>query len=247
MNFRSIERMRFVVGLSVTGLGVNLGSVVFHSNPVVFESLESKTASGGPVFNRIQLLAAAGHETWIMQQSHHGLQPEFERWDRVAIVVDKEKRSATFYELAPGPLAFEPKPVPYKARCFACHPNGPRAIRWNPGSRAFDMGLRERAQIIWWNFKIARYGQLRSLPAARFIEGAPFRSELAILERPLALASCSKCHSRSGNRAELVLENLASARFLVESGAMPPFPFHISKKDRRRLLELSGEPFSEPL
>jgi hypothetical protein len=89
-------------------LAITLGSLLydgfFNQAPIVFESLQSKTKSGMPVFNRIQFLPGWEQDIWLMQQSHDGLDMNYVHWDRLAIVVDKTKSpcEAAFYQLAPG-------------------------------------------------------------------------------------------------------------------------------------------------
>ena len=83
--------------LGILGIGLSFGSGLFftlrstlHSaNAVRFESLESKTETGGSIFNQILFKAGKDQDVWIMRQSHRGNHPALETWDRLAIVVDK--------------------------------------------------------------------------------------------------------------------------------------------------------------
>jgi len=226
--------------LILIGLGVFLGLFYFAIEPsaVTFESLESKTMDEGPVFNQIRFLPSRVKDIWLMRQTHHGFLEPQEKWDRLAIVVDKHSGVATFYELAPNEnLEFEAKPIPYKARCLACHANGPRAIRPNYDSADVLPSVRDRIKIALWNLRIKTYGQLQSRGAQEFSEGVPFQSKHALFLKPLHLATCEHCHSANGIRHELTLEQLGTAQFLVKQGQMPPFPFHISDQERQQLLE----------
>ena len=112
-------------------LGVIPGTFYFAptSRSVSFESLESRTDSGAPVFNQIGFVGGWSQDVWLMRQSHHGFTKSPERdWDRLAIVVDKTERPyrARFYEFRPGPLrlADASEAAPFKARCYACHAVG---------------------------------------------------------------------------------------------------------------------------
>src|SRR5262245_39911744 len=126
--------------IALFGLGIILGLFLFDfsGSPVTFRSLESVTETGAPVYNRVRLLPGWSKDVWLMNQSHEGLghqgqSPEYAKWDRLKIVVDKTTTpyKAEFYQLEQGALIAEGKPVPLKARCYACHANGPRAIRPN--------------------------------------------------------------------------------------------------------------------
>jgi hypothetical protein len=201
---------------------------------VVFESLESKTDAGNAVFNRIGFLPGWKKDIWLMQQTHQGFSDSFSAWDRLAIVVDKTKNPyvASFYQLSPGDLKFETRPIPYKARCFACHANGPRAIRWNADSNVIAPSLWGKMQTAVWNLRIKAYGHVLSSAGVEFSEGVPFQSKHPVFSRPMGLKTCEKCHSAGGIRNELRLEHVGTARFLVRNGFMPPFPFHATQEEK---------------
>lgn len=77
--------------LAVSGLGI--GAVLFEfanlATPVTFASLESVTNKGHTVFNQVQLLSGVDKDVWLMRQSHRGLTPDKQNWDRLAIIIDK--------------------------------------------------------------------------------------------------------------------------------------------------------------
>ena len=76
--------MRFTL-LSILGLGLVLGLALLSAqdSSVAFQSLESKTETGAPVFNEIKFKAGDGKDIWIMRQSHHGYQSNKLTWDRL--------------------------------------------------------------------------------------------------------------------------------------------------------------------
>ncbi len=174
-------------------------------------------------------------DTWIMQQSHEGLHKNFSNWDRLAIVVDKTKEpyQARFYQLPPGELKLNnlSESIPYKVRCYACHSNGPRAIRADFNSKQLNVSLKNKIQLQLWNIRIKTYGNIKSIGGKEFSEGVPFQSKMGLLSMNLNLKSCNPCHSVKGIRAPLKLEHLGTAEFLVKNKMMPPFPFQISDKD----------------
>lgn len=226
----------------ILGLGIVPGLIFFSKAPVAFESFESKTASGQPVFNRIRFIAGWKQDIWLMQQSHQGFHNNFGAWDKLAIVVDKTKSpaEAKFYQLPEtSDLNFENKPQAYKARCFACHANGPRAVRGKWDSAAVAPSLWGRLQVFAWNVRVKTYGHVDSLPAGELSGGSPFKAGLPIFSRPLGLKTCEQCHSPSGIRTGLKLEHAATAKHLVESGAMPPFPFKATDEEIQALRNFS--------
>jgi len=209
-------------------------------DPIVFQSLESKTGNGGPVFNQVKFIPGWNRDIWLMRQTHEGYDRDYTRWDRLAIVVDKTQRPyrAVFYQFRPGAelrLASESEAAPFKARCFACHANGPRAIRPDGDSHEGRLSFGQKFAISILNLRVKTYGRVNSTPAKAIQGGAPFRSALNIFSRPLGLKTCVRCHSSSGIRNELKLEHLGTARFLVQHGIMPPFPFSATSAERARL------------
>jgi hypothetical protein len=220
-----------------------LSGLFFSGDPIVFRSLESATEVGDPVFNRIKFIPGWEQDIWLMQQSHAGLGPEFKSWDRLAIVVDKSQKpyQAKFYQFAPGELRLgsHSEAAPFKARCFACHSNGPRAIRPNPIATEAHVSWLDRAKVGLWNLRVKTYGKVDSHPGQEIGSGAPFRSSYPILDQALKLKSCTLCHSESGIRKPLRLEHIGTANFLVQKGFMPPFPFKAHPEDVELLKRLT--------
>jgi cytochrome c553 len=231
-------------------LGAFLGLifVAADSKSIAFESRESKNNDGGSVFNQIKMIWGWDKDIWLMRQSHHGFVADTKAWDRLAIVVDKTKSPAVaeFYQLeaTDGELAFDspPKAIPFKARCFACHANGPRAIRPNWDSSTITPDLLDHVRLAIWNVRIKLYGHVNSVAGQTFNEGVPFRSTHAVFSRPLDLAVCQHCHSKDGIRNEILLEQVGTAYFLVKNGIMPPFPFRASENEVEMLKKLSSNP-----
>lgn len=221
---------------SLAGLGFLLGLVFFFAHrPVTFQSLESVTESGAPVFNQVQFLPGTTKDIWIMRQSHSGPDTKKNSWDRLAIVVDKNSHNAKFYQLKSGELAADlDQAVPLKARCYACHSNGPRAVRPTSG-----LGLADWLTVAVMNLRIKSYGRLQSEAGVDLAGGVHFKSPLGLLQSPLNLSSCTKCHSETGIRAALTFEHLGTIKFLTQKGQMPPFPFQLSEAERAQIERLT--------
>lgn len=229
----------------VLGLGATLGLfyVPEMSDSVTFESLESKTETGAPVFNEIKLITQGDKDLWLMNQSHAGVHLPIEQWDRVAIVVDKSKSpmTADFFQTSQGPKNIESieevlaKAEPLKVRCFACHSNGPRLIRINTQSKSIVPSVFKNAKILWWNFKMKSYGKVVSRDGHPFDSGSSFRSDIPIFKVTINLKSCTECHSEKGQRQPLTMEQLGTADFMVKQGFMPPYPHKLSKEDAATL------------
>lgn len=223
-------------------MALSLVSAVFHRNDISFESLESKTSHQEPVFNQIRFMPGLKKDIWIMRQSDHGFHSEKSEWDRLAIVVDKTTTPtrAAFFQLKPGTLEWDvtvSDTQPFRARCFACHSNGPRAIRPNADSISAPLGVLDRVLIEMWNFRIKSYGRVASVAGSPTSKDSPFKGHGVFLQSPLPLQSCQKCHSENGIRGRLTMEQLSTAAFLVKNKAMPPFPFSISEKEKNLLLD----------
>lgn len=206
-----------------------IGAWAFGPAPIRFRSLESVTETGGPVYNEVSFLPGWNQDIWLMGQSHKGVSPDAQKWDRLMIKVDKTTKTASFFQIENG------TPAPLKARCFACHSSGPRAVRADVSAREALVSWADRVKIAAWNLRIKTYGALKSEAGFESSDGAPFKSHLKALSRPLALESCTQCHREGGLRAPLKLEQAATARFLVQNQMMPPFPFRISPQDQAQL------------
>lgn len=218
------------------GLGFLL--LLVDQSPVLIESLESKTIEGTAVYNRIHFQFGLNQDTWVMQQSHQGLNKNFDEWDKLAIVVDKSQTisQANFHQKSPGPikLSSENQEIDFKVRCYACHANGPRAIRPNYNSTNAPLNLKNKIKIFYLNLIIKSYGHL-SAQAGNPLNKDNFKSTHPILQKSLQLNSCIQCHSSTGIRSELKMEQYDTLKFLIEQKQMPPFPFKISEEDLRFL------------
>jgi len=192
---------------------------------VTFMSRESKAFNGSPVYNEIQFIWGWNQDIWMMRQSHMGLEAAKETWDRLAIVVDKKLKVARFYQVTPGEMKWEQpvEPKAFRARCYACHSNGPRAIRPNFTADNPKVGLKEKLKIALWNLRIEFYGTMKSEAGQPIQKNeTPFRASAPDQARELKLSSCVGCHSPQGPRNVLTFEHLATMRFLVQHKLMPP-------------------------
>lgn len=189
------------------------GVFLFHflTSPILIESAESRTVDGKPVFNEIQWGWKNGKEVWSMRQSHNGRNFPGEKWDRLMIVMDG---GASFLQLNE-----KGERVEYRASCFLCHSNGPRAIRPQEGTSAFT----DQMKIALLNFRIKLYGRVkaRTLPQ---IGPTPFRHEGKISNTPLTLSRCTGCHKEDGlfSRGTLTRQNSLTIAFMVKEKHMPP-------------------------
>jgi len=104
--------MRNLLRVSALGVGLvaglSLHLLFFAESSITFESRESKTQEGKPVYNRIKFISGWNQDIWLMQQSHNGLNVDSTTWDRLAIVVNKRMRpyKAEFYQFKPGEFQF---------------------------------------------------------------------------------------------------------------------------------------------
>lgn len=214
---------------------------LMSQDAVIFQSLESKNDSNGPVFNQIKYIYGWNQDIWLLHQSYEGASLDISQWERFAIIVDKTKSpsEAIFYQLEHSKeLNMEGNAMPFRARCFRCHANGPRAIRMDEDRPEISPTIWQRAQIAMWNLRIKTYGQVVGKAGVVFNEGAPFRATQSDYARPLGLESCKGCHSSQGIRHELKMEHLGTAHFLVKNGKMPPFPFSIPPEDVEKLNQM---------
>ena len=227
--------MGVFVFLSVP-IWIVFSSKTIFKNPVLFESLESKTPNQKPVYNQVQYFQQGKKDIWMMNQSHHGVGSA--HWDRLAIVVDQSVRpkTAAFYQLQSGPLQWQEKfrKIDYRVSCFVCHSNGPRAIRAD--TNAYGLSFQNRAQIFLWNFKIKTYGRVLSV-SGNLDSKTPFEFPGKVAHRPLEIASCIRCHQNEGwiSRGPLTLQNSLAIRFMLEKKLMPPWPLSITPGDQSHL------------
>jgi hypothetical protein len=233
-------------GLLLFSMMSGLGVLGADRSPVLLQSLESRTRDGGPVFNRIAWFPGWKQDVWVMQQSHAGLSPAPHSWDRLAIVVDKTQtpKIARFYQLEPGRLAWDPqaKPLPFRATCFMCHSNGPRAIRpdLSPAASAVSIGLRDRLRLALWNARVKTYGRvLTDSQEVQAMAGAitPLRYPGPFENEKLPAATCRTCHNEAfWGRGSLTRQNFMSIGFMVEKGFMPPPGFRLPETEKDEIL-----------
>lgn len=226
--------------LSLGCAGCTLGTLLFlDSRPILIESEESKTVKLKPVFNRILFEPGLKKDTWVMQQSHSGSQAPEHEWDRIAIVVDKEKAEAEFFQLIPGDLKSPDltKKLPLRASCFMCHSNGPRAIRPNVESLEAKLSLWNRARLLAWNLRVKSYGKLNAAN-----KEPSFHLQEKGLNVRLEVKACTKCHKDEGlfSRGALTREQFTAIRFMLDNGHMPPPGFSLTAKEKREINKFIG-------
>ena len=149
----SNHKRAFLIGAAV--LAALVGGAVYDTEAIEFESKESKTINGNPIFNRIKWWSSASSNVWMMQQSHHGTRISEQGKDLLAIVIDKtvNPHTAQFYQLEPGRLEWTggANQLAPKTACFLCHPNEPRVIRPNWGSALNPATTWDRLRLALWN------------------------------------------------------------------------------------------------
>ncbi len=203
--------------------------------PIEFISLESKDPRDVHMKNKVLFKPGFKRDVWYMWQ---GLQDDSSPLDLLAIVV--ENKTATFFQLDPnksnvntGKLV----PVPYRASCMSCHSNGPRAMR---PKKVVARGMQAtfyRLTVALLNIRIKLYGSLENKPYAKDKKTiASFHPLKPSQVYALDLESCIKCHAKGGIRAPLTNEQWWTARHLVSTGSMPPWPYQISSGDKAALL-----------
>ena len=184
---------------------------LFVTTPVMIQSAESRTRDGGPVYNEISWSYENGKEVWSMKQSHGGKDLPKKDWDRLRIIVDD---TATFLQLDEKNERIE-----YRASCFLCHSNGPRAIHPVPGS----VSLSDQMRIALFNFRIKLYGRVKANELPQ-IGSVPFRHAGRISNAPLNLSRCTSCHNEDGflARGTLTRQNSITIAFMTKEKHMPP-------------------------
>lgn len=184
----------------------------FLTAPILFQSAESLTTEGGPVFNEISWKYENGKEVWSMRQSHGGKNLPKEKWDSLAIEMNKK---ATFLQFKPGTK----ERIEYKVSCFMCHSNGPRAIRPVRGSLSFP----DEIKVNLLNLRIKMYGRIKAADLPQ-IGKIPFRHSGKVSNSPLTLSRCTNCHKEDGYfaRGELTRQNAITISYMVGKEHMPP-------------------------
>lgn len=236
----------FILSLALFGAGLYL----FTQSPqvVTIESEESKNKNQQAVFNKIKWIPGENQDVWMMNQSHEGAKASPEKWERLAIVIDKtvSPKTARYYQLNPGPLAWQEdllnQRTSYRVSCYICHNNGPRVLRPVMNSERAKLGWLEKIKISLWNLRIKTYGRIHSDPThdvEDLHQKVPFRYHGKPHDDSLKVAVCMKCHNEEGGlaRGELKRQQVGTIQHLVERGEMPPPGFALSKKDEQHLLD----------
>ncbi|MDB9786667.1 hypothetical protein OAB57_01055 [Bacteriovoracaceae bacterium] len=218
-------------------------NVYLDEHEIFIESEESKTISGNAVFNKIKWIKRKNKDIWMMNQSHHGPSLKAEKWDRLAIVVDKsiEPTTVKFYQLGPGPLKWNESSTttskPFKVACFMCHSNGPRTIRPNYSSTLSPI---EHLKIYMWNLRIKSYGKVVEDSSHTVFDkklNTPFRWRGKYENEILKVKTCMKCHKDSGfmARGTLKRQHIPTIKFMIEKGHMPPIGFGLDENEKKAL------------
>jgi hypothetical protein len=227
----------------LTGLTLTAGLFfVFNSEEVLFESKESKTMDLGAVYNKIKWVSSKDQDVWMMNQSHHGVEAEKNKWERIAIVIDKTKTpyQASYYQFEPGSLDWNPDLIKnrktYRASCFLCHNNGPRAIRPQEQS----VSIKDKIIIAAWNLRIKTYGRVVYNPIHDQEDKKAevvFRHHMKGDNDRLKVKSCMVCHKESGflSRGLLSRQQRGTIKHLVENNQMPPAGFSLTENDKKEL------------
>jgi hypothetical protein len=207
---------------------------------VTFQSEESKTKEGAPVFNRIRYFSFPEKDVWMMAQSHFGISATPEKWDRLAIVVDKTHKPyrARFFQFEPGPLEWKEN-LPrkdFRVSCFLCHANGPRQIRPEAGT----LPVMEKLKVEMWNLQMKNYGRVVPDPIHEEEDKklrVPFRYSTPLENDLLTVPSCIKCHRETGlfARGALRRQNSLTIEFMLSQGHMPPLWFSLPEEEKKAL------------
>ena len=215
---------------------------ILNSKEILFESKESKTIVLGAVYNKIKFVTGKDQDVWMMNQSHHGKDANKKKWERIAIVIDKTKTpfQASYYQFESGDLEWSPELIKkrktYRASCFLCHNNGPRAIRPQNDS----VSLKDKMIIVAWNLRIKTYGRIAYNPihdqedkTAEVI----FRHHKKGDNDTLKVNTCMACHKESGflSRGLLSRQQRGTIKHLVENEQMPPAGFVLSENEKKEL------------
>ena len=213
--------------------GASLYFYINWGKPLSIESKESKTEMGGSVFNKITFIQQPSRDIWTMKQSHLGHDLKEDEWDELMIVVDKTQNPyrAQYYQFYQG------NEVEYRVSCFICHANGPRAIRPNYESEEAKLSFADHAKVIFWNLRIKSYGKIMIEQQVQKERAVPLAFNTSMDNSQLNLKSCNQCHGGDGlfSRNSLKRQHAVAIEHLVESGAMPPWPFKLDHHERQQL------------
>ena len=235
-----------ILAVLTCGMAYFLTKSPFSTSTITIESIESKTKTLSAVYNQIKWSSSPERDIWMMNQSHNGRHPDTNQWERLAIIIDKTKKplTAKFYQLKPGPLEWNNhlinERLPYRASCFICHSNGPRAIRALNNSNQAPLSLLEQLKVIIWNFRIKTYGRIhydKSHDVEDVTLFPPFHFSGASDTTELKVATCTHCHREDGwfARGALQRQQAGTIKHMVESGNMPPMGFSLSNSEKNKL------------
>lgn len=205
-----------------------------QKNEVFIESIESKTADGKKIYNKIRFIAGEDKDVWLMDQNHPALK---EGWDHLKIEVDKTTKpyKAYYYQMDK-----KGKEVEYRVSCYMCHVNGPRAIRANFASKKTKNNFWDMLTVFYWNLTIKHYGTIET-PERNLLHGVvrkvPVKIQHPRYNKVVEPNSCSLCHGKESlmGRSELKSQHRATIMHLVNEGQMPPWPFKLDQSDRVKL------------
>lgn len=213
---------------------------------IVIASEESENAKLETVYNEIRWVPGTERDVWMMNQSHFGRKPQPGQWERLAIVIDKTKSpmTARYYQLKPGELEWRDdlvhQRVSYRASCFICHNNGPRAIRPQANNPAAELSWPDKLKIQLWNLRIKTYGRIHFDPLhdeEDKTQDIHFRYHGNPHEDELKVAVCLKCHKEEGLFARGVLrrQQIGTIEHMVTTDQMPPPGFTMTTKEKQQL------------
>jgi hypothetical protein len=226
-----IKKLNYFVISIFFGAGI-VGLLFFHiqSDQILIESIESKTIEGNPVHNKISFAQNQNEDIWYMKQTH-----EKGEWDELKIVVDKTQnpKRVYYYQYKNN------QEVKYRASCFLCHANGPRAIRPNWESKEVKNSLKDKMVVALWNFKIKTYGKIIT-PQNKHID-PPLKYSGKLDTTPLQIKTCQRCHGSENflGRSALQRQQVTTMVHLVDRGEMPPWPYKMSDEEKKYLTEFA--------
>lgn len=200
---------------------------------VLIESIESKTAEGFHVYNKIQFIPGENKDIWLMKQNHNKLKGQ---WDELKIEVDKTTKpyQASYFQFEKGVES------EYRVACYRCHANGPRAIRPNYKSKLVENDFLDKLTILKWNLVIKHYGKI-STPQDIHLNEKQRKTPLKYMgkfdNRKIFAKTCNLCHGKDSymGRSDLVMQQKGTILHLIRNGDMPPWPFKLSEDDIREL------------
>lgn len=224
--------------LLITSL-LGLVSIIIHiygeNSSIVFESEESRTLTGGAIYNEIKWFKQGSKDIWMMNQAQHGLGNE---QDRLAIIVENSFTPARvkFFQLAPGELKWtgNEKVIGYKVPCYICHSNGPRAIRPVLNSLKTPVGWKNQVKIFLWNLKIKSYKNLKEHDDQK---RSSFKRHGGFANERLKVATCTNCHKEKGllARGFLTRQHKITIEHMLNKGHMPPIGFNLSDTEKAQI------------